>query len=218
MNFFFKKQLLACAALFLLITGIYHSAGAESFSFSQTGIHDWQEKSFVGTTQYKLVEQDNERVLSAKANGTSSGLFNTSEIVLDETPLLNWRWKIAQVGNGNNERSKAGDDYPVRLYLIVSGGLQFWKSYSLVYVWSNSAQINDSWDNPYTANVKHIAVETGNDYVGEWRSYQRNVKDDFERVFGISPDKIKAVAIMTDSDNTGQEFEAWYGDIHFING
>lgn len=172
----------------------------------------------MGTTQYQLVEQDNELVLNARAMGSSSGLFNTSDINVNETPLLNWRWKVAQVGNGNDEKSKSGDDYPVRLYVIVSGGLQFWKSYSLVYVWSNSAQLNESWDNPYTSNVKHIAVESGDEYVGEWRSYQRNVKDDFVRVFGVKPEKIKAIAIMTDSDNSGQNFEAWYGDIQFIQG
>ncbi len=172
----------------------------------------------MGTTQYRLVEQDDQLVLNARAQGSSSGLFNTTEVSLDETPWLKWRWKVARIGNGNDEKSKSGDDYPVRLYVIVSGGLQFWKSYSLVYVWSNSARLNESWDNPYTSNVRHIAVESGDNNVGEWRSYERNVKDDFARVFGVVPDKLEAVAIMTDSDNSGQNFEAWYGDIQFKEG
>lgn len=218
MKLILKKPVIACASILLLVIMLSPIAIAGSFLFSQSGIMDWEEKSFVGTTQYQLVEQDNELVLNARAMGSSSGLFNTSDINVNETPLLNWRWKVAQVGNGNDEKSKSGDDYPVRLYVIVSGGLQFWKSYSLVYVWSNSAQLNESWDNPYTSNVKHIAVESGDEYVGEWRSYQRNVKDDFVRVFGVKPEKIKAIAIMTDSDNSGQNFEAWYGDIQFIQG
>lgn len=218
MKLLFGRPLLICAFSSLLVAVLSFDVRAGSFLFSQSGIVDWEEKSFVGMTRYQLVEQDNKRVLSAKAMGTSSGLFNTSDIILDETPLLNWRWKVSRIGSGNDEKTKSGDDYPVRLYVIVSGGLQFWKSYSLVYVWSNSAKLNESWDNPYTSNVKHIAVETGTHNVGKWRSYQRNVKADFAQVFGVKPKKIKAVAIMTDSDNSGQNFESWYGDIQFKQG
>ena len=218
MKSIFKKRALGKTFVLLLIAVISLSVKATTYLFSQSDLTHWEEKSFVGTTQYQLVEHENEMVLNAKAMGSSSGLFNESDIILGDTPLLNWRWKVAQIGAGNDEKVKSGDDYPVRLYVIVSGGLQFWKSYSLVYVWSNSAQVDESWDNPYTSNVKHIAVETGSDYVGEWRSYQRNVKDDFARVFGVEPEKLKAVAVMTDSDNSGQTFEAWYGDIEFNKG
>lgn len=205
--------------LVIVLISLYSlNAGASSVLFSTEDLTGWEEKSFIGNTQYRLVEHDDEMVLNARSIGSSSGLFNTGAIALDETPILNWRWKVAQIGDGNDEKTKAGDDFPVRLYVIVSGTLQFWKSYSLVYVWSNSAELNESWDNPYTSNVKHIAVETGTEFVGEWRSYQRNVRDDFERVFGVKPEKLKAVAIMTDSDNSGQKFEAWYGDIQFNRG
>ena len=218
MKIFFNKPMLARVLILPLIAVISLSIDASNFLFSRSGMTDWEEKSFVGSTQYQLVEHENEMVLNAKAMGSSSGLFNEDDIILSDTPILNWRWKVAQIGEGNDEKTKSGDDYPVRLYVIVSGGLKFWKSYSLVYVWSNSAQLDESWDNPYTANVKHIAVESGSDFVGEWRSYRRNVKEDFSRVFGVKPEKLKAVAIMTDSDNSGQNFEAWYGDIQFNKG
>ena len=218
MKLFFKQpcRIVVMPVFLLALTSL--TVQANSYLFSQSDLTEWEEKSFVGNTEYQLVENEGEVVLNAKAAGSSSGLFNTGDIILDDTPVLNWRWKVAQIGEGNNERTKPGDDYPVRLYVIVSGGVQFWKSYSLVYVWSNSAQVNESWDNPYTSNVKHIAVESGTEHVGEWRSYQRNVKDDFTRVFGVQPKKLKAVAIMTDSDNSGQNFEAWYGDIQFDKG
>ena len=218
MKVFFIKPVHGKILTLLSIALLSLSVKATTYMFSQSDLTDWEEKSFVGSTQYQLVEHDNEMVLNAKAMGSSSGLFNESDIILDDTPLLNWRWKVAQIGEGNDEKLKSGDDYPVRLYVIVSGGLQFWKSYSLVYVWSNNAKLDESWDNPYTSNVKHIAVESGSDYVGQWRSYQRNVKADFARVFGVEPEKLKAVAIMTDSDNSGQNFEAWYGDIEFNKG
>lgn len=218
MKWIFNSPPTACIITVVLLSLVSLNAGASNALFSSTGLSGWEEKSFVGNTRYRMVEYDGETVLNARAKATSSGLYNTGDIELDENPILNWRWKVAQIGEDNDERSKDGDDFPVRLYLIVSNKLQFWKSYSLVYVWSNSAELNESWENPYSSNVKHIAVETGPENIGEWRSYQRNVRDDFERLFGQVPDKIKAVAIMTDSDNSGQKFEAWYGDIRFGSG
>ena len=40
--------------------------------------------------------------------------------------------------------------------------------------------------------------------------------DFYKRAFGAEPGRIKAIAIMTDSDNTGDAIEAYYGDIAFL--
>lgn len=39
--------------------------------------------------------------------------------------------------------------------------------------------------------------------------------DDFHRAFGSSELRITGVALMTDTDNTGDSTTAWYGDIVF---
>jgi hypothetical protein len=38
---------------------------------------------------------------------------------------------------------------------------------------------------------------------------------DYRRIFGEEPGAVDAVAIMTDTDNTGASATAWYGDIRF---
>jgi hypothetical protein len=43
----------------------------------------------------------------------------------------------------------------------------------------------------------------------------RNVYDDYQRVFGEEPGRITAIGIMTDTDNTGANVHACYGDIVF---
>jgi hypothetical protein len=58
-----------------------------------------------------------------------------------------------------------------------------------------------------------IAVESGNGKAGQWVSEQRNVLEDYRRYFGQDPPRPGAVAIMTDSDNTGESATAWYGPI-----
>jgi len=58
-------------------------------------------------------------------------------------------------------------------------------------------------------------VAAGTDPVGEWVEEVRNVREDIRRHFGKEVDTVKAVAIMTDTDDSGQQATAWYGGITF---
>jgi hypothetical protein len=58
-----------------------------------------------------------------------------------------------------------------------------------------------------------LAVRSGDEQAGQWLSEQRDIVADFRRLFGEDPPQAGAIAIMTDTDNTGAEATAWYGDI-----
>ena len=183
--------------------------------FSQQDLTVWKEKSFAGQTRYTFAEDEGRRVLKADSRVAASGLYNETRIDLSATPFLNWSWKINNILKGIDEKTKSGDDFPARVYVVVSGGLQFWKTRSLVYVWSSTQPQNSAWENPFTGNARHIAVRSGASEVGQWLTEKRNVREDFKRVFGEDIQAIDAVAIMTDTDNSGQQAVAWYGDIYF---
>lgn len=40
-----------------------------------------------------------------------------------------------------------------------------------------------------------------------------DIYEDYRKFFGEEPPLLGAVALMTDTDNTGEEAVAWYGDI-----
>jgi hypothetical protein len=67
--------------------------------------------------------------------------------------------------------------------------------------------------NPYTGNSMVLAVESGPEKVGTWVHEQRNIYEDYQRAFGGEPPRVGAVAVMTDTDDTGDDVTAWYGDI-----
>lgn len=67
--------------------------------------------------------------------------------------------------------------------------------------------------NAFTANAKMIAVESGNGNAGQWLTEERDLFADYRTLFGVDPPEAQAIAIMTDSDNTGGVAEAWYGEI-----
>ena len=86
---------------------------------------------------------------------------------------------------------------------------------TLMYIWENKAETHVVIESPHTSRVKMIVAESGNTRSGEWRDYERNISRDFERAFGEKPGRIRSVGIMTDTDNTGENALAYYGDIRF---
>ena len=183
--------------------------------FSAGSLKGWQQERFVGETRYRLVAADGGQVLRAATAGSASGLYREIRVDLRRTPWLNWSWRVDAVYEGVDERSKSGDDYPARIYLLVSGGWRFWNTRALNYVWASRLPVGEHWPNAFTANARLIAVESGPAHLGRWRHYRRNVRKDLLQAYGETIAEIDAVALMSDSDNAGQAATAWYGDIWF---
>src|SRR5687767_8508815 len=68
-------------------------------------------------TDYRVVEEDGTTVVRAEARNSASGLVRPISIDPTEAPVIEWRWKIANVLEKANPRTKSGDDYPARIYI-----------------------------------------------------------------------------------------------------
>jgi hypothetical protein len=99
--------------------------------------------------------------------------------------------------------------------VVVDGGFFFWKTIALNYVWSSSHQTGNKWDNPFTSNATMFAVESGKKNLGAWQHYKRNIREDLKQLTGKDEQYIDAIAIMTDTDNTGLSATTYFGDIFF---
>ncbi|MFO7982331.1 MAG: DUF3047 domain-containing protein [Desulfuromonadales bacterium] len=176
----------------------------------------WEEKVFEGKTSYSVVGEDSGQVLCAKSEGAASGLILKKEIDLDETPILAWRWRVDSVLEKGDARTRAGDDYAARVYVIFPHWA-FWKTRSINYIWANKLPEGEMIPNSFTSNAMMIAVRSGPSKVGEWVEERRDVHEDFRKAFGEAPPPVGAVAIMTDADNTGGSVSACYDNIRFIS-
>jgi len=180
--------------------------------FGSEGIKGWESKSFKGTTDYRIVQEDGHTVLKANANAAASGLTRKFKFSPVTYRHLRWSWKIAGTVAGGNERTKQGDDYAARLYVIFPGRF-FWQMRALNYIWANKLPKGEFIPNAFTGNAMMIAVESGPSKTGQWVYEERDILADYRRVFGEDPPMASGIAIMTDTDNTGGEATAWYGDI-----
>ncbi len=216
-----RKIVLTCL-IFLLLALYFNEAFSETpdlkwiSSFREVGLADWKEKSFKGNTSYKVLELDGEHVLQASSQRSASGIYKNITINLQEHPYLNWRWRIQNKIDTGDERSKRGDDYVARIYVVIDGGLLFWKSMALNYVWANHVTKDTVWNNAYAGeSVKMFALRSSDDVTGTWYTEKRNVYEDLKRVFGREIPSIDAVAIMTDTDDSRTEARTYYAEIYF---
>jgi hypothetical protein len=180
--------------------------------FNAGGLTDWESKSFKGTTEYRVVTDEGRVVVKAVSHGSASGMIRKISFQPSKYRYLRWSWKIAGTIKGGDEKTKAGDDYVARVYVLFPGKF-FWQMKAINYIWANKLARGESVNNSYTSNAKMIAVESGNGKAGQWLTEERDLFSDYRTLFGTDPPEAEAIAIMTDSDNTGVTAEAWYGDI-----
>lgn len=211
-----------------------------NFSYSQpgdgvpAGWQPWTLSRFKKPTEYRLVKEDGRTVIKARASSSASGLVHPLNLDPAEYPLLQWRWKVDElIAQADNTR-KHTEDAPVRLVVSFEGDLdklsfddrlffdqikaftgQQLPYATLMYIWENRLPRGTVIPNPHTTRIKMVVAESGRDKVGKWWEQSRNVYTDFKRAFGEAPGRITAIGIMTDTDNTGDNVHAYYGDIVF---
>lgn len=186
-------------------------------------------------THYQLVADGNRTVLHAKAVGASSGLMQHVSIDPSKQPVLQWRWKIASLIKEADNFHGATEDSPVRIILGFDGdkdSLPFTDQVlfntaklitghdfpyaTLMYIWENKAPIGTIIPNSYSKRIQKMVVASGAEGIGEWHAFTRNIAEDYEKVFGEKPGKLIGIGVLTDTDNTGETVEAWYGDINLL--
>lgn len=196
--------------------GVAQAEGLILDNFEQGLAPSWEEKSFQGHTIYTVVADGGGRVLRAQSQNSASGLILKKEYDPKRYPRLAWRWKVENILQKGDETRKTGDDYAARVYVI----FPHWftpKTRSINYIWANKLPKGEFVPNPFLSNAVMLAVQSGGGRVGEWINEERDVVADYRRIFGEEPPLVGAVAIMTDTDNTGEAAVAYYDDLRLLS-
>lgn len=180
--------------------------------FATEGLAGWEPKIFKGITDYRLVQENGRTVVRATSKASASGLIKKLRFDPRKFRYLRWSWKIEHPIAAGDEKSKAGDDYAARVYVVFSGRF-FWQMRAINYIWANQLRKGESIPSAFTADSMMVAVESGSSLAGRWVTEERDLLADYRRLFGGEPREVNAIAIMTDTDNTGSDATAWYGEI-----
>ncbi len=183
-------------------------------------------------TEYEFLEDKGKTVIQARSDRSASGLVYSLDLDPKTYATLSWCWKIAHVISKGNGTKKSGDDYAARIYVTFKFDpkkASFWektqfKTYktffgeyppkgALNYVWANRLEKGSAVPNPFTERAHMIAIESGSEKTGQWVCEKRNLYEDYLTYFGEEPTNISGIAVMTDTDNTGETATAAYSDL-----
>lgn len=183
-------------------------------------------------TTYALVVDGGAVVMKATSARSASGLTRQLTADTRTTPMLSWRWKVPATIPGLNERQKNGDDYAARIYVtfaynpsrLSAGDRLKYRALRILgyrdipvralnYVWAGGQPQGATYWNPFTNWVRMVVVQSGASRAGTWVAETRDVAADYRAAFGEDAPPISGIAIMTDSDNSKKQAEAYYGDL-----
>ena len=130
--------------------------------------------------------------------------------------------------------TRAGDDFAARLYVTFDVDRESLSAAermrigaarmlygadvpiaALCYVWDTKAAPGTFAPSAYTDRVRMIVVDSGARNLGRWRGTSATSLEDFRKAFGGEAPPIRATIVSTDTDNTGETAETYYGDVEF---
>jgi hypothetical protein len=180
-------------------------------------------------TRYAVVLEGPRWVLRAESDAAASGLYRPLDLDPKVYRVLSWRWKVEGVLATSDPRRKEGDDYAARVYVAyrydpATAGI--WErsrfgAYRLLYgryppglvlnyVWESRLPVGTVLDNAYTARARIVVARSGAAEAGRWVTETRDLYEDFRRIIGGEPPRIVGIALMTDTDDTGERAVAYY--------
>lgn len=222
----FLVVFITLAFLFLLTPSSHSQNTTILFRDDFASLGNWRPLYFPKIpkhTTYTIETNEGDSILVAQSAGSASALVYKEHFNVYEYPRARWRWKISNVYNNAPPQKKSGDDYPIRVYIVFkydpeTAGVIDRVKYSVAkrlygeypphstlnYVWANDAAQKTIITSPYTDKVKLIALQKGGEKAGTWQNEEINILKDYRAAFGADPPSTASIAIMSDSDNTGQ--------------
>lgn len=192
----------------------------------------WTMTAYKRPTDYLLVEDAGRTVLKARADASASAMIHAMDFDPKQFPRLSWRWKVnALITRADNSKALV-EDSPVRVVVAFDGDVSKLKPMDrmafhkfrmiaktelpyamLMYIWENRAAPGTVIASAHTSRIKMIVADSGSASLGTWCERSVNLAEDYRRAFGEEPPRVRWIGVMTDTDNTGESVQAYYGDI-----
>lgn len=217
--------------------GVAASPWARQSGATGPGAAPWAHKRLPGKppTEFRYQRQDGREAIAVRADASASLLRQEVRLEPQALGRLRFSWKVPALIPGADLAVGARADAPVRIVLAFEGDRSRFAARdaalselvraltgedlpyaTLMYVWSNGKLVESVVPNARTGRIRKLVVESGPARLGQWLEYERDVAADFLRAFGEPPGALVGIAIMTDSDNTGEQARAWYGPLHLL--
>ncbi len=170
------------------------------------------------TYNYIIDEESGNKFLrfeGIRGKHLSYPFFEDIDVNINETPILSWDWRILEVPDGANEDNKKRNDTAASIYVVFDLGHVMFRKVpkSIRYTWSSTLPVGTELSKFY-GNQKIIVVGSGEEGIGDWHNFERNIVDDYQRLFGDKPPaKPLAILLLSDGNDMNDIAIADYDNI-----
>jgi Protein of unknown function (DUF3047) len=165
---------------------------------------------------FEIVSEDSRRVLHMKSNGDSSTINKEIKVDCKDYQILQWKWKAVELPKGADARKKATDDEAAQIYVTFPRFPSAVRSRIIGYIWDTTAPAGSIFKSQKTGLVTYVVVRSGEADLNKWLTESRNVCQDYKKIYGEEPEeKMEAISIGIDSDDTRSRAESYVGEILF---
>jgi len=227
---------MAPPVLALLLVLVLALAGCASAP-PQVDPEGWQAVSLPGktATRYHWAHKDGRRALAAESDGSASMWRKTVARPADALGDVSFSWWVQDLVPDANVADATREDASARVIFAFHGDIGTLPPRTralfdlaealtgerppfatLMYVWDATAPVGTVIVNPRSDRIRKIVIDSGPAQLRQWRDHRRDLAADYRLAFGEAPGALRAIAVMTDSDNTRSSAKSWYGiiDLH----
>ena len=179
---------------------------------------DWDKRVFSDGSNWQVVDDLGERVIKFRSESSSLSLEKRIVVDLTQTPYLEWVWKVTVLPKGGDFTETLTDDQAAQL-LVTFPKTLFERRKVITYLWESTVPKGTMADapGPLFLNIKAIVVESGESQLGKWVHEKRNLLEDFQALFGATPEHAIGLRIQLNSQHTNTVAESFWKTIRFTS-
>ncbi|MDE0333036.1 MAG: DUF3047 domain-containing protein [Nitrospinae bacterium] len=177
----------------------------------------WALKVWQGRADVRLIQDGSEhaKVLRMRSDKASVSIYRKVKLDPRKFPVLSWKWKVTKLPDGADARYVESDDQAAGVYVVFPRFPSFFNSQFIGYVWETNVPEGTILRSRKNPMVHYIVIRSGMDNLNKWIIENRNIMDDYRRVFGSAAPRVGGIALMIDTDDTLSVAESFFANVVF---
>ncbi len=176
----------------------------------------WKSSDDPERKPYLVKSEDHNKYLEATDRGESVIIGKEIKWNIKKYPYVSFRWRAHKIPKGGDERYGKTVDSAAGIYFIYKKKLGLIPE-SVKYVWSSTLPVGSTMRRSGIGKPWMVVADSGEDHLGEWRTYVFNAYEAYQKTFGGNPpDDTVGIGILSDANSTHSLAYADYDDIRAL--
>jgi hypothetical protein len=172
---------------------------------------EWTLKVKSGKPKVVIATDGSAPALCLDSADSSFSIQRDIRLDIAKYPFVTWRWRVNVLPPRGDMRNSSTDDQAAQVVVA------FGSRYALDYIWDTNAPIDTvgEFSVPFVVTAKILVVANKENKLQEWVEVTRDLREDYNRLFGEAPGNITGVRFQVNSQHTESRAEGCISRITF---